>query len=200
MRVMIPLSLSLALITTAAPARADSPAVPAGKAPEFHTILPPSQSPPLSAAQLAKLAGAGVAAPRAPEIAPSGVKPANVVTSLAPPPGAPARSPIKADSPQAHVGQWSVSPALGMIPRPEWTAGLAPKAHELITSSPADPATAADHAALMAKKAAMAHAPAPNPAAVKPAPFETREPASASSPAHAAKQVPATPSSARRPQ
>lgn len=107
----------------AAASRADAPA----KAPEVVTALPPA---PLSSAQLAAIAAKAALQVAPDRSAPAPVKLAHPV--LAPPPasayGTSAAATAKRERllhPQQALPQ--ISPALGVIPRPEWADPFAVK-------------------------------------------------------------------------
>jgi hypothetical protein len=121
----MPFALPLLL---AAASRADAPA----KAPEVVTALPPA---PLSTAQLAAIAAKAAKAAKAAQTVPARPSPAPV--KLAHPVLAPPRASAYGISPDAAAKRErllypqralpQVSPALGVIPRPEWNDPFAVK-------------------------------------------------------------------------
>ncbi len=180
---------ALSAFALASSANADAPSVHSGKPPEIRTILPPSQSPPLSAAQRAKLASALTAPYQPPIGSVEGVKAPPLFTALPPAPDAPARSPVKPAGPLSHPQLWSVSPALGNIPRASWSISAEIKPpRELVTTLPPDPVLEAQRAEAMARKLTMTSKAGGGALRAKPNSTETRGPAS---PAQASSSKPA---------
>lgn len=170
-------SLALALVSFApVAARAQ------GKPAPVVTTLTSAQSPALDASQREK--AARLLLPDAPARPELGARP--TFTAFPPVRGLAPRS-KSLFAPQANARAWSVSPALGRVPRPEWTGEtdlVAPPSSG--TSRPATDAERARAQALAAEKLARFGAPA-HAGAVKPAPVETREPARALTPEQKAK-------------